>query len=221
MLGLSKNFNKALLPLSYKASISHIIEKFSKDIEIVVAVGHEKEKVKQYLFCAHQDRKIDIIEIDNITGVGAGPGLSLLSCKDYLRCPFIFFSVDTIVEEDIPPPDKNWMVIAPIKNPENYCSVSLKDDLIEKLYDKISNNNKDAFIGLAGIKDYEVFFESLEKNKTLVKNEKQVSNGFSALIKRELNPIYFTWYDIGNIDGYIKTKNKFANSKDTFNFEKR
>ena len=95
----------------------------------------------------------------------------------------------------------------------------LKDDLIEKLYDKISNNNKDAFIG-CGIKDYEVFFESLEKNKTLIKNEKQVSNGFSALIK-ELNPIYFTWYDIGNIDGYVKIKNKFANSKDTFNFEKR
>ena len=44
MLHLSKNFNKALLPLGYKASISHIIEKFPKEIEIITAVGHEKKK---------------------------------------------------------------------------------------------------------------------------------------------------------------------------------
>jgi hypothetical protein len=41
---LTKNFNKALLPLRYKAAISHIIEKFPKNIEIVVAIGHEKKK---------------------------------------------------------------------------------------------------------------------------------------------------------------------------------
>ena len=37
-----------------------------------------KEKVSQYLTCAHQDRKIKIVEIDKISGTGSGPGYSLL-----------------------------------------------------------------------------------------------------------------------------------------------
>ena len=159
MLDLSKNFNKALLPINYKASISHIIEKFPKEIEIIVAVGHEKEKVSQYLTCAHQDRKIKIVEIDKISGTGSGPGYSLLACKNFLKCPFIFFSVDTIVMETIPLPEKNWMGVAPIKDPSNYCSVSIRDNLIYKLHDKIKSNDKNAFVGLAGIKDYEIFLK--------------------------------------------------------------
>ena len=221
MLDLSKNFNKALLPINYKASISHIIEKFPKEIEIIVAVGHEKEKVSQYLTCAHQDRKIKIVEIDKISGKGSGPGYSLLACKNFLKCPFIFFSVDTIVMETIPLPEKNWMGVAPIKNPSNYCSVSIRDNLIDKLHDKIKSNDKNAFIGLAGIKDYEIFFKALEKNDTLVQNEKQVSNGFEALINQKLYSIFFTWHDIGNIEGYKKTKEKFSNIKEEFNFEKK
>ena len=218
---LTKNFNKALLPLGYKASISHIIEKFPKEIEIIIAVGYEKEKVSQYLLCAHQDRKIKIVEIDNISGTGSGPGYSLLFCKEYLKCPFIFFSVDTIVEEDIPLPDQNWMGIAPVKNPKDYCSVSLNDNLIFELHDKIKSNNKNAFIGLAGIRDYEIFFDSLKKNELLIEKEKQVSNGFTALIPKKLNPIFFSWYDIGNIDGYYETKKKFSNPNESFNFEKK
>jgi NDP-sugar pyrophosphorylase family protein len=49
MLPLTKNFNKALLPIGFKAAISYIIEKFPKKIEIVVAIGHEREKIIQYL----------------------------------------------------------------------------------------------------------------------------------------------------------------------------
>ena len=36
---VTNNINKALLPVNFKAVISYIIEKFPKNIEIVIAVG--------------------------------------------------------------------------------------------------------------------------------------------------------------------------------------
>ena len=221
MLPLTKNFNKALLPISFKAAISHIIEKFPKEIEIVVAIGYEKEKIIQYLLCAHSDRKIQFVEIDNISGTGSGPGYSLLCCKNYLKVPFIFSSVDTIVQEDIPIPDHNWMGISPVKKSEEYCTVSVIDSLIVRLDDKIKSNNKEAFIGLAGIKDYNFFFDYLEEDHSLIQNEKQVSNGFRSLIKKKLHPKTFTWHDIGKIDGYNIAKEKLSKQKELFNFEKK
>ena len=40
---LGKNINKALVSVANKPVISHVIEKFPKNIEIVVAVGHKGE----------------------------------------------------------------------------------------------------------------------------------------------------------------------------------
>ena len=201
MLPLTKNFNKALLPIGFKAAISHIIEKFPKKIEIVVAIGHEREKIIQYLSCAHSDRKIQFVEIDNISGPNSGPGHSLLCCKNYLKLPFIFSSVDTIVQEDIPIPDHNWMGVSPVKKTEEYCTISVIDSLIVRLDDKIKCKNKEAFIGLAGIYDHKFFFDCLEEDRSLIQNERQVSNGFRLLIKKKLYPKTFTWHDIGNMNG--------------------
>ena len=44
---LTKSLNKALLPINQKAVISHIIEKLPTDIEIVVAVGYQGEKIRE------------------------------------------------------------------------------------------------------------------------------------------------------------------------------
>ena len=44
---LTANVNKAMLPIDFKAGISHIIEKFSKETEIVIAVGYQKEKLQE------------------------------------------------------------------------------------------------------------------------------------------------------------------------------
>lgn len=212
--------NKALLPINFKAVISYIIEKFPKEIEIVIAVGHKKETISDYLALAHPDRKITFVTIDKYVGPGTGPGHSLLECKEHLRCPFIFYTADTIVLEEVPEPNENWFGIAPIKETEKYCTVKIKNNLIYQLDDKIKCDNKFAFVGLAGVRDYELFFSALEKNKEVIGGEIQVSNGFKKLIEQKLVPVGFTWFDTGTPQNYIETNKNFAGGEQKFDFGK-
>ena len=59
------SINKALLPVGYESILTRIINKFSKKIEIIIAVGHQKEKIIDFLKISHRDRKIKIVEVDN------------------------------------------------------------------------------------------------------------------------------------------------------------
>ena len=129
MGALSEHINKAILPVNFKAVISHIIEKFPENIEIVIAVGHKKETIKDYIAVAHPERRITYVEVDKFMGPGTGPGLSLLQCKEHLQCPFIFSAADTLVLEEIPSPEENWFGIAPVKKTEDYCTVKIKNNL--------------------------------------------------------------------------------------------
>ena len=45
-------------------------------------------------------KKIKFITIDKYSGKGTGPGYSLLQCKKYLQCPFVFVPIDTFIDED-------------------------------------------------------------------------------------------------------------------------
>jgi len=217
---LSNHINKAVLPINFKAILSHIIEKFPADIETVVAVGHKKETVIDYLMLAYPERKFSFVEVDRIIGPGTGPGYSLLQCKSQLQTPFIFCAADTIVLEEIPIPDYNWFGIAPVKETERYCTVKIKNNLIYQLDDKTKNDNKYAFIGLAGVKDYETFFHSLESNKVATNGEIQVSNGFNSLIDCKLVPVGFTWFDTGTMENYGETNQNLSGKKSSFDFSK-
>ena len=212
--------NKAILPVNFKGVISYIVEKFPKETEIVVAVGHKKETVMDYLSIAYPERKFSFVAVDRYMGPGTGPGYSLLQCRDLLQSPFIFFAADTIVIEDVPVPDKNWFGIAPVKETEKYCTVKIRNELIYQLDDKIKTDNKYAFIGLAGVYDYGAFFEALEKNKEPVSGEIQVSNGFKKLIEKKLVPIGFTWFDTGTFENYAETNKNFSGGEQKFDFSK-
>ncbi len=213
MENLTKDLHKGLLPLDNKPILSHIIEAFPKDVEIVMPVGYKKELIRQYVSVAHPDRKITLVEVDNFDGPGSGPGYSMLKCKEHLQCPFILDSIDTIVMEDIPPPDQDWFGIAEIEAnvTERYCTTRLEGDLVVHLDNKVKNDNRYAYIGLAGIKSYQLFWESLTNNKYLVKNEYQVTNGFAGIVnRRQLHAIRFTWHDTGTEQNYLDTAGKFS-----------
>ncbi len=216
----SKYIHHSLLPVNFKATLSYIIDKFPKSIEIVIAVGHKKDTIKDYLSIMYQDRDFTFVDVDKFIGQGIGPGYSLLQCKNHLNCPFIFFTSDTIVLEEIPEPAENWMGIAPIKETENYCTVKIKNNLIYELADKIKTDNKHAFVGIAGIRDYDLFWTALEKGKDSSPGEIRDINGFKSLIEKKLVPISFTWFDTGSKENYFETNKNFSGENKSFDFSK-
>ena len=90
----AKDFHIALLPIGTRAAISKIIESYPKEVEIVIAIGHNSHLIRDFINIAHNDRKITLVEISDYSAPGSGPGRSLLMCKNHLQCPFIFTSVD-------------------------------------------------------------------------------------------------------------------------------
>lgn len=213
MENLTKDLHKGLLPINNKPILSHIIESFPKEVEIVMPVGYKKELIRQYVSVAHPDRKITLVEVDNFEGAGSGPGYSMLKCQHHLQCPFILDSIDTLVVENIPKPDHDWFGIAEIapNETERYCTTRLEGDLVVHLDNKVKNDNRYAYIGLAGIKNFRLFWESLTNNKYLVKNEYQVTNGFAGIVnRRQLHAIRFTWHDTGTEQNYLDTAERFS-----------
>lgn len=207
----AKDINMALLPVGDKSVISHIIDKFSKDIEIVIPVGYKSSQLQDFMAIAHLHRKITFVDVDNFNKPGSGPGYSLLCCKKHLQCSFIQFAGDTLVSEDIPAPDKNWFGVSEVDNTDRFSSVKIENGKIIRLDDKIKSDNKYAFIGLAGVKDYEHFWNSLENNRDMIKGEVQVSNGFKSLIEKELFPEKFSWFDTGTMESYKHALENYPN----------
>ena len=216
---VGENINKAILPVNNKAVISYIVEKFPKDTEFVIAVGHKKETVTDYVSLAHPERKFKFVDIDKFAGPGTGPGYSILKCEKYLQSPFVFFTADTMVLEDIPAPEENWMGIAPVKETEPYCTVRMRNNIIVQLDNKIKTDNKFAFIGLAGVKDFKDFFAALRSRES-VSGEVQVTEGFVGLIGKKLSPMGFTWFDTGSLKGYTDTNRNFSGAGKKFDFSK-
>ena len=200
--------HKALLPIENRPVISHIINSVPDTIEIIIAVGYKAEQVKSYIKHIFPKRDIILVDVENYEGPGSGPGLSLLKCKEYLQTPFIFTSADTMVEENFVfnELEENWLGVSyvDIEDSLNYCLVK-GSKYLDKLYYGTGNR---AYVGMAGIYEYEDYWKSLEDHK-IIKDEYQVVHGFSGLDKIRL--IDFTWYDTGNNEDYEKTRKHFPN----------
>lgn len=210
MLPFSKEINKVLLPINNKAVLSHIIEKFPIDYEIILSLGYKGEVVQEYCEVFHSDRNITFVYIDDYSSDFTGPGYSALQCKAYLQRPFYFVAGDTIVEEEIPPIHTNWVGVSPTEFSEKYATVSVSGDKVIDFKNKCSDGFDNAFIGLAAIQDYETFWYQLEKH---INNSGEIVSAFyDVSVYKDLNAKKFNWFDTGNIDNLLKAKTYF---KDT------
>ena len=208
--GITKNINKALVGVNFKPAISHIIEKFPEETEFVIPVGYKKELVTDFCEIAYPSRNFTFIDIDLYEGEGSGLGYSILKCKEHLQCPFIFSSNDTIVSEDIPIPEFNWIGYSKHVDPKTYRSIEINDDRVSNLFGKGAETEAYAYIGLSGIYDYERFWLEMENGIESGSIEIGESFGLRALLSQDIKPIEFTWFDTGNLKKLQETREAFA-----------
>ena len=209
---LSKYINKSLVTVANKPVIAYIIEKFPKNIEIIIPLGYQKESVREFLTLSYPKRKFTFVDVDLYEGAGSGLGYTLLKCKEHLQCPFIFCSNDTIVSDDIPKPDSNWMGYAETEDNSQYRSIRVdKNDRVTEICSKGATGNVKPYIGLAGIKDYGLFWESMENGKNDGSIEVGESFGLKYLIEKDIKSIFFHWYDTGNVASLDQARTHFMN----------
>tara|TARA_B100001093_G_scaffold144814_1_gene137437 strand:+ start:2156 stop:3724 length:1569 start_codon:yes stop_codon:yes gene_type:complete len=204
---LSKNVNKALVTVNQKPGITYVVDKFDEDVEIVVPVGYKAQSVKDFLRIAYPKRKFTFIDIDLFEGKGSGLGYSLLKCKDVLQCPFIFIPNDSIVDDEIPVPDKNWMGYSESHTSLEYRSLKISNNEVKDILAKGSSGKVFPYIGLAGIFDYKDFWKHMESGKLKGAIEIGESYGLkNMLINTKINGVSFTWHDTGNLAALQKAR---------------
>lgn len=204
---LTKNVNKAMLPINNKGIVSYIIDKFPKDYEIVVALGYKGKELEQYCTLAHPDNKFKFVYIDDYSSEGSGPGYSALQCKEFLQRPFYFVTADCIIDSKIPHLDGNWLGVHPTSYPEKYSTVEVDNqDNIINFVNKSREGYDNAFIGLASIWDYSIFWNQLENSD----NSQEIVSAFSnPSLYSNFKVKHLPWLDTGNLDDLNRTKEHF------------
>ncbi len=197
---LTKETNKALVKVAGREIITHILEKFNDDIEVVIALGYQGGKVKSFLERTYPQRKFTFVEVDIFEGPGSGLGYSMSCCKAFLQSPFIFISNDTIVLEKIPEPEKNFIGYASKRDVSQFRSIRTEEGNVLELCEKGAEGDVFPYIGLSGIKDWKDFWEVLREDKDAFLKIGE-SAGIKQMIKKgkSFRGIQFTWFDTGNI----------------------
>jgi molybdopterin-guanine dinucleotide biosynthesis protein A len=191
--------HKALLPLGNRAVISHIMDQFDADARFVIAIGDRGDQIVSYVRLAHPDRQVEFVHVANYDGPGSGPGLSLYTCRQQLQEPFYFTACDTLVPARLPHLEENWIGVQRVDDPRQWCSVCVNTDgQVTAVFYKSPAPTDQAFIGLAYVRDYAVFWQGFERNAALLGGELQVNNGLCALIPCRVRAVTLAWCDTGN-----------------------
>lgn len=195
---------KALIRIGEKPAISYIIDNYPKHMEFVITIGYLGDLIKQFLTLTYQDRKFTFIEVDKFEGTGSSLLYSMLCAKNELNCHFIFHACDTIIENDfIPEPTSNWLGGYPKQDSSQYRTLNVENDVVVKLNDKGDESYDYEYIGLCGIKDYELFWNIAQDLYNSGHNDSTLSD--CDVIRKMLSTETFeafilkNWLDIGNM----------------------
>ena len=211
---LTDFINKSLVRVGDKPAISHIIEYYDEETEYVITLGHFGIYVKEFLIMAYPERNFTFVEVNKFKGEGSSLGYSILQAKSELQCPFIFHASDTILTDidSIPNLNNNWCAGAFREESSQYRTLQITEDKIVKINEKGEINFDNSYIGLCGIKDYNLFWSKLESiPKTHSLSDVHIINEMLDTVEFNYHKIN-KWLDIGNVNELNKTRNELGSS---------
>ncbi len=218
----TSSLNKSLVSVNNKPIISHIINFFPSDSEFVIALGHKGNIVKEFLENLYPQRKINFEFIDPYIGKKSGLGYTMLSCKHLLREPFIFISCDTLVLNDIPSPDHNWIAYSKKADILPYRTVEIKSNTVKNFKEKGEGIlGKDfPYIGLCGINNYYDFWQAMIDARSNKIDIGEVS-GLISLVNNSLKCYEMNWFDTGNLESLNIARDKLKSLNSPVILEKQ
>ena len=212
---LTKNTNKALVPLNGKATISYIIEAYPVETPFVITIGYFGDQVRDFLLQTYPDRTFEFVTVDVYQGDGSSLGYSMLKARDVLQCPFIFHCNDTIVSGEIIPPTQNWIGVIAGEDATQYSTWKITEDGQPVFQNKGAITFDYIHIGLIGIQEYARYFETLERLYHANPNDQSL-NDCKVLMDMIVAGSKFkfhtfdAWYDTGNIPALEHAKLHFG-----------
>mgnify|MGYP003653824057 CR=1 FL=1 len=206
--------NKSLVRISDKPAISHIIEYYPIDTLFVITLGHFGSYVKQFLKITYPNRNFTFVDVDKFKGNGSSLGYSILQAKSELQCPFIFHASDTILTDidSVPNLDHNWCAGAIKSDSSQYRTLNITSDTVVKINEKGEINFDNCYIGLCGIKDFNLFWDKLIKlPNTNSLSDVHVINEMMQSVEFKYHKVS-KWLDIGNVSELNKTRKQLGSS---------
>src|SRR3989344_2658898 len=210
---LTKNTNKSLVKVAGKEALRYILESYPENMEFVVTVGYLKDQVIDFIKTNYPDLNVIFAEVDKFDGPGTSMGYSMLQARKYLDCPFIIQCNDTLVFEPIlDPSQENWNAGTKGPSAASYTSFKILDEhSISKIADKGASEYDLLHIGFVGIKDHQLFWDSLAYLYAQNPNDSVLNDTRTINLMLEkgakFKPVeYKLWLDIGNIEALKKTE---------------
>ena len=219
---LTKFVNKSLVSVNNKPVISHQIERLDHDSIFVIGLGYKGNLVREFLELAYPKKKFEFVNVFPYEGKGSGLGFTLLSCQKKLNEPFIFSSCDTLIKEEIPQTEGNWVGYSSEYNDCNLYRTILNDK--ENVYSFLNKgviaDGQKAYIGLCSIYDYQIFWEEMKLGQKEAIEQGEVYGLIKLLQYKNIKAFKFDWNDTGSLLGLEKARKKYKDTKEINILEK-
>lgn len=214
--------NKSLVRITDKPSISHIIEHYPDNTSFVITLGHFGQQVRDFLELAYPDKKFTFVTVDDFEGPSSSLGYSILQSKEELQCPFIFHASDTVLtkKDTIPNLDFNWCAGAYKSETSQYRTLRVADGVVDTINEKGATNFDYPYIGLCGIKDYKLFWDTLGDLKNIhTLSDVHVINEMLKTVEFKFHKIN-KWLDVGNVSELNNTRKEFSSTTEILDKKK-
>ena len=220
----TKNYSKAMCTLGRMPVISHIINQFSNNDEIIILLGYKGDLLRQVVEACHPDKNIRFVAVDKYEGEGSGLGYSLHCAYHLLQKPFWFWSCDTVLPSfnvNHYSCETNLSIVSDNGGFSDYRHMRVdQDHHVVSILPKDTDYDEGlhSYVGVSFIKDYKEFWEAWDIDK-----EAFISGGETyGLINLSRLDAYYTsdWIDTGNRACFEKYKRVYADNMEENVLEK-